>query len=58
METEMTREQFLETVGFGVVALFGFGNVMKALGKTPSLPAQPAAAPTSRGYGGVAIKHE
>lgn len=57
MQTEMTREQFLKTVGCGVVVLFGFGNALKLVGKHDLFhTTATAAAPIARGYGGIALK--
>jgi hypothetical protein len=31
MQKEMTRKEFLATVGFGVASIFGFASVLKML---------------------------
>lgn len=51
MQKEMTRKEFLATVGFGVATLFGAGAVIRLLtGK--QLGQQPSMAYGSSVYGG------
>ncbi len=48
MQKEMTRKEFLATLGFGAATVFGFGAILQLLGKKSPLQNQ-----TSRyGYGG------
>jgi hypothetical protein len=37
MQKEMTRKQFLVTVGFGLVAILGFDRILHLFGKTNPL---------------------
>lgn len=49
MQKEMTRKQFLATMGFGVVSIFGFSTIVQLLtGKHFS------AQHVSKGYGSTA----
>jgi hypothetical protein len=47
MQREMTRKEFVATLGFGAATLFGFGSIIKFLKPAP----QVAHAKTSNGYG-------
>lgn len=53
MQKEMTRKQFLVTIGIAIIAIFGFGNILKLLGKDLSNHSlvEPAGA-ISPSYGG------
>jgi len=51
MQKEMTRKEFIATLGFGAATIFGLGGVLHLLGKDNPLQQQS----TSRlGYGGGA----
>jgi len=50
MQKEMTRKEFLATLGFGVASIFGFATVLQLLGKKNPLEQQHNQA--SLGYGG------
>jgi hypothetical protein len=49
MQKEMTRKEFLATLGFGVATVFGFGSLIRLLtGKQPAAGQQ---SPMLSGYG-------
>ncbi len=48
MQKEMTRKEFLATLGFGVATVMGFGSLLKLLTGKHSAP------PSSYGYGSSA----
>jgi hypothetical protein len=49
MQKEMTRKEFIATLGFGAATIFGLGGLLQLLGKENPLQQQS----TSRlGYGG------
>ena len=52
MQKEMTRKEFLATLGFGVASIFGFATVLQLLGKKNPLEQQHNQ--VSLGYGGGA----
>jgi hypothetical protein len=52
LHTEMTRKEFLATLGFGIATLAGLSTVLKMLGKEN--PWQQGAQNQSLGYGGGA----
>lgn len=47
MQKEMTRKEFLATVGFGVASIMGFSVILRLLGKQNPLHQQ-----AELGYGG------
>lgn len=47
MEKEMTRKEFLATLGFGVATIMGFSTLLQLLGKK-----NPFHQTSSYGYGG------
>lgn len=49
MQKEMTRKQFLTTMGFGVVSIFGFSTVVQILTGKSFSPQY-----ASKGYGSTA----
>jgi Trp operon repressor len=49
MEKEMTRKEFLATLGFGVATIMGFSTLLQLLGKKNPLHQH-----ASYGYGGGA----
>jgi Trp operon repressor len=51
MHKEMTRKEFLATLGFGVATIFGFSTLLQMLGKKNPLEQQQI---SSVGYGGGA----
>lgn len=48
LQREMTRKQFMATLGFGVLSLFGFATIMGLF--TPSTPK--VSSSSQVGYGG------
>ena len=49
MQKEMTRKEFLVTLGFGIATVFGFGSLIRILtGKQAATGPIP---PTASGYG-------
>jgi Trp operon repressor len=48
MQKEMTRKEFLATLGFGVATIMGFSSLLQLLGKKNPLQQQAA----SHNYGG------
>lgn len=55
VQKEMTRKEFLATVGFGVVSIMGFGSLVKLLtgkGSSQSLRRNVSAGYGSSAYGG------
>ncbi len=52
LEREVTRKEFLATVGFGIVAVLGFGSVLDFLGKPNPLKEVRRGIATSA-YGGI-----
>jgi hypothetical protein len=53
MQKEMTRKEFLATVGFGVATLFGAGTLIKLLTGRQEVGQQPSVAYGSSAYGGA-----
>ena len=49
MQKEMTRKEFLATLGFGVATIFGFSSLLQLLGKKNPLEQHNQ---VSLGYGG------
>jgi Trp operon repressor len=49
MQKEMTRKEFLATLGFGVATIMGFSSLLQLLGKKNPLQQQTASA---HNYGG------
>ncbi|HEU4914790.1 MAG TPA: hypothetical protein VFT16_05325 [Candidatus Saccharimonadales bacterium] len=47
MQKEMTRKEFLATLGFGVATIFGFSSLLQMLGKQ-----NPLQQSSQYGYGG------
>jgi hypothetical protein len=43
MQKEMSRKEFLATLGFGVASIFGLATILRMLGKGPQQ--------SGRGYG-------
>ena len=42
MQKEMTRKEFLATVGFGIASILGFSTILRLLGKENPLHQQAA----------------
>lgn len=52
-QKEMTRKEFMLTVGFGLASILGFGSLIKLMhGDASVLLPHHASAPVQRGYGG------
>ena len=51
MQKEMTRKEFLATLGFGAATVFGFGTILELLGKGNG---QRTTTVSYHGYGGGA----
>lgn len=47
MQKEMTRKEFLATIGFGIASIFGFSTLIKLLFHK----GQQASSPASHGFG-------
>jgi hypothetical protein len=52
MQKEMTRKEFIATVGFGVASLFGLSAILRLLGKENPLNRNDSLGYGSGAYGG------
>lgn len=52
LDTEMSRRDFLKTVGFGMISIFGFATIIKALASMSSpTQKQPPIGRVKSGFG-------
>lgn len=52
LQKEMSRREFLTTLGLGVLSIVGFSALLQALGKSDSRSVQPSLGYGSNFYGG------
>ena len=52
LHTEMTRKEFLATLGFGIATIAGFSTILKMLGKENPWQQSANNATQTFGYGG------
>lgn len=51
LQREMTRKEFMATLGFGAATLMGFGSIVRLLTGTHTTSATPQHGTTATGYG-------
>lgn len=57
LQTEMTRREFLRTIGLMILSVIGVGNLLRYLGTNNFVPAAPKSGYGSSSFGGKGRKN-